>query len=319
MQRPKVAVLMAVYNGENHLQTAINSILAQTYKNFEFIIIDDGSTDQTKTILSAIQDPRVRVAHQENMGLAASLNRGISLTDCAYIARQDHDDISDIRRLEKQVMYLDDHHTCALLGTRAYILRDNRLISHAHDHPALSNTLKYELLFNNPFVHSSVMFRKDVVIELGGYSTSPNRQPPEDYELWSRIARKYDIANIAERLVIYRETPGSISRQGNNPFLEKLVTFSAENIAYAVGLDTPDIQCTNIAAFTHGALHRLIKPLDWKKMSDTLVTASHLFGAQSPPNSSENMIASLTQQRLDSLKHQYLQFEASLINKLRAS
>ncbi len=310
MQRPKVAVLMAVYNGENHLHAAINSILAQTYKNFEFIIIDDGSTDQTKTILSAIQDPRVRFTHQENMGLAASLNRGIDLTDCTYIARQDHDDISDIRRLEKQVKYLDDHPNCALLGTSAYILRDNRLISHAHDHPVSSHVLKYELLFNNPFVHSSVMFRKDVVKELGGYSTSPNRQPPEDYELWSRISRKYDIANIAQRLLIYRETPGSISRQGNNPFLDKLVTFSAENIAYAIGLDAPDTQCINIAAFTHGALHRLIRPLDLKKMSDTLVRASHLFSAQSPLNESENTIALLTQQRLDILKYQYLQLQA---------
>lgn len=301
---------MAVYNGENHLQTAINSILTQTYKNFEFIIIDDGSTDQTKTILSAIQDPRVRVTHQENMGLAASLNRGIDLTDCIYIARQDHDDISDIRRLEKQVKYLDDYPNCALLGTSAYILRDNRLISHAHDHPASSNVLKYELLFNNPFVHSSIMFRKDAVKELGGYSTSPNRQPPEDYELWSRISRKYDIANIAQRLLIYRETPGSISRQGNNPFLDKLVTFSAENIAYAIGLDAPDTQCVNIAAFTHGALHRLIRPLDLKKMSDTLVSAAHLFSTQSPLNTSENKIALLTQQRLDILKYQYLQLKA---------
>lgn len=307
MQRPKVAVLMAVYNGENHLQAAINSILAQTYTNFEFIIIDDGSTDQTKTILSAVQDPRVRVMHQENMGLAASLNRGIDLTDCTYIARQDHDDISDIRRLEKQIIFLDNHPTYALLGTSSYILRDNRLISHAHDHPTLSHVLKFELLFNNPFVHSSVMFRKDCVKELGGYSTSPNRQPPEDYELWSRIAQKHEIANIAERLLIYRETPGSISRQGDNPFLDKLVTFSAENIAYAIGLDAPDIQCINIAALTHGALHRLLRPLDLKKMSDTLVTASQMFSNQSPLNSSENMIGLLTQQRLDILKYQYLQ------------
>ena len=310
MSQPEVAVLMAVYNGADHIQTAINSILAQSYTNFEFIIINDGSTDQTAEILNNIYDSRVRTIHQDNIGLAASLNRGISLTNCKYVARQDHDDISDTRRLEKQVKYLNKNPSCSLLGTRAYILRDNRIITHAHDHPALSNVLKYELLFNNPFVHSSVMFRNKCVKDLGGYTVSPSRQPPEDYELWSRIAKAHDVANLPERLMIYRETPGSISRQGDNPFLEKIVTFSAENIAYAVGLEKPDIHCINIAAFTHGALHRLVEPIDLEMMKSTLATASKVYCNDIQTTESTICISHLLKKRLILLTQQYLQYQS---------
>jgi len=309
MSQPEVAVLMAVYNGADHIQTAINSILAQSYLNFEFIILNDGSTDQTAEILNSIYDSRVRTIHQDNIGLAASLNRGISLTNCRYVARQDHDDISDIRRLEKQVKYLDKNPSCSLLGTRAYILRDNRIITHAHDHPALSNVLKYKLLFNNPFVHSSVMFRTKCVKDLGGYTTSPSRQPPEDYELWSRIAKVRDVANLPERLMIYRETPGSISRQGDNPFLEKIVTFSSENIAYAIGLEEPDIHCINIAALTHGALHRLVKPIDLEMMKSTLATASKAYCNDIQTTDSTSCITNLMRKRLKLLTQQYLQYQ----------
>jgi hypothetical protein len=309
MSQPEVAVLMAVYNGADHIQTAINAILAQSYTNFEFIIINDGSTDQTAEILNNIHDSRVRIIHQDNIGLAASLNRGINLTNSRYVARQDHDDISDIRRLEKQVKYLDKNPSCSLLGTRAYILRDNRIIVHAHDHPTLSNVLKYELLFNNPFVHSSVMFRNNCVKELGGYTTSPLRQPPEDYELWSRIARVHDVANLPERLMIYRETPGSISRRGDNPFLEKIVVFSAENIAYAVGLEKPDTHCINIAAFTHGALHRLVRPIDLEMMKSTMAIASKAHCNDIQITGTTNCINQRMRNRLNLLTQQYLHYK----------
>ena len=151
---PLVSVIMAVKNGGDLVKEAIDSILIQSLTNFEFIIINDGSTDETLRTLQAYRDPRILVVSQENQGLAKALNKGLMLARGKYIARQDHDDISLPTRLEKQVQYLEQHPRVGLLGTAAQIWSLTGSTGRFHDHPSASGVLAFELLFNNPFVHT---------------------------------------------------------------------------------------------------------------------------------------------------------------------
>lgn len=248
---PLVSVILAVRNGGNDLPKAIDTVLGQTFTNFELIVVDNGSTDGTSAFLKSIGDPRLRVVYRADPGLAGSLNEGIANARGRYIGRQDHDDWALPSRMERQVQFLETHPDHALVGTRAEIWVGDAPSNRFHDHPADDAALRFELLFNNPFVHSSVMIRKSALDEVGFYTTDPARQPPEDYELWSRLARRFRLANLPERLTIYREVPNSISRAV--PFLEKLITISSENLAYATGEAQPQRLHTDIAALVHGA------------------------------------------------------------------
>lgn len=254
---PQVSVLLPVYNCPDYVGAAIDSILNQSFSDFELIIIDDGSTDSTPDALDHFHDPRIRHYRQENQGLAATLNRAISLAKAPLLARQDQDDLSNPDRLEKQVAYMQANPACGLLGTWAQIMEIDKLSNRFHRHPTSNWELRYNLLFNNPFVHSSVMLRKTTLEQVGGYCTDPKRQPPEDYELWSRLSRVSDVANLPEELLIYREIPSSMSRTGISPFQQRLVLLSAENIALAAGRPLDDPAALAIAALTHGTAETL--------------------------------------------------------------
>lgn len=270
---PALSVLLPVYNCPRYVGAAIESILSQTFCDFEFLIIDDGSTDETSSVLKQYSDPRIRHIRQENKGLAGTLNAGIGLARGKYIARQDQDDISLPERFERQFAYLEENPDCGLLGTWARIMETDHLAERFHRHPSDPSELRYQLLFNNPFVHSSVMIRKSVLDAVGGYSTDPERQPPEDYELWSRILQVAGVANLPEVLLYYREIPGSMSRVGPSPFQEKLVRISSENIARDAGAPEGDIQAWNAAALTHGACGLLKKKPDFVRMKELLTLA----------------------------------------------
>lgn len=264
---PAVSVVLPVYNCPEFVGEAIESILHQSCTDFELIVIDDGSKDDTLSVVRRFDDARIGVFTQENQGLAATLNRGIRIARGRYVARQDQDDVSMPERLARQVAYLDAHPRCALLGTWAEIWAGTRKTERAHRHPADNASLKFELLLNNPFVHSSVMLRKAALDAVGGYSTDPQRQPPEDYELWSRIAREWEVANLPEVVHRYREIAGSMSRHGPSPFLNHLVSICAENVAWAAGESEKHPQVVNIAALAHGATHRLAARPDFAEMT----------------------------------------------------
>jgi glycosyltransferase involved in cell wall biosynthesis len=295
---PVVSVVLPVYNCPGYVGQAIESILTQTYADFELIVIDDGSKDETPDVLRRYADPRIRLITQANRGLAGTLNRGIELARGRYIARQDQDDVCFPERLAKQVAFMEAHPACALLGTGAEIWREDARTNRAHKHPSDNATLQFELLLNNPFVHSSVMIRKTALEQVGAYSTDRNRQPPEDYELWSRIGRQFEVANLPEVLHAYREIEGSMSRIGPSPFMDHLVTICAENIAWAAGVEPSNPQVINIAALVHDAEHRVQGRPDFVDMGNILARAA----ARVAPGESQRF-AREARQRIDSLRH----------------
>lgn len=202
---------MPVYNADLFVREAIESILSQTWSDFEFLIINDGSTDSSRKIISSFNDPRIRlIDNPSNMGLTKSLNKGLKLAKGEYIARQDADDISYPKRLERQVQFLDTNSDVALLGTQALAINEK---GRPHQTnflriPVGMPAIRWYLMFQNAFVHSSVMFRRSIVWEkLGGYDESFERA--QDYELWSRIARSFKVENLPDILLYHRFEYGS--------------------------------------------------------------------------------------------------------------
>jgi GT2 family glycosyltransferase len=216
---PMVSVILPTYNAAAYLGKAIKSILTQHYRHFELIIVNDGSTDETQGLLTQYQDPRIIVINQANLGLPKALNQGIGIAKGKYIARQDADDISLPERLLEQVTFMEQNPSCALLGTWSHIKTasgseesDSIPSSRQHQHPASNGQLQVLLLINNQFVHSSVMIRASCLNSIGLYSENPEHYPPEDYDLWLRIAKQHRIANLPRVLIEYLELPTSISR-----------------------------------------------------------------------------------------------------------
>jgi len=295
MTSPLVSVILSVRNGAADLPKAVDTILKQTFADFELIAINNGSSDGTGAILDGLDDPRVRVFHQKDIGLAGALNRGISLSRGRYIARQDHDDWAKPARLERQVAFLEAHPRCALVGTRAEIWVGNTPTNRVHDHPTDDSALRFELMFNNYFVHSSIMMRASAVQEVGGYSIDPKRQPPEDYELWSRLARRFEVANLPDRLTIYREVSKSMSREGVNPFLEHLWIISAENIAFSVGCEIPQHDHWNISALMHGLYERLLPNSNIDRMCRVIQEAGRRIQLNSPGSDLSQRVKTATE------------------------
>jgi len=223
---PRVSVVMAVYNGERFLRQAIDSILSQTYADFEFIVINDGSTDGTAEILNSYADRRLRVLTQPNMGLVKSLNRGIAMAGGDYIARMDADDISLPQRLELQAKWLDGHPQTAVLGTANLVIDENDRPIGRHSHPTRSVAIEHALLDGFcPLCHGSVMFRKACFDQVGGYRE--RFRHAEDYDLWLRIIERHRTRNLPDLLYQYRLVLDSISSQHFIP-QKRIAAFALE-------------------------------------------------------------------------------------------
>lgn len=209
MAEPRVNVVMSVFNDERYVGEAVDSILNQTFRDFEFIIINDGSTDRTREILSSYRDHRIHLFDQENMGLTKSLNRGLSLARSEYIARMDGDDISDSTRLEKEVRFLDQNRDVGLVGTFAYRIDEQGKRISLYTYKTTNEEIRKNIWVDCPFCHSSVMFRKACIDTVGPYREKVG--PTEDYDLWFRITERFDTANIPEPLHAFRIDPQGIT------------------------------------------------------------------------------------------------------------
>lgn len=196
-QNPRISVVMSVWNGERYLHEAINSVLQQTFADYEFIIVNDASTDSSPQIIRSFSDDRIRVINNDiNIGLTKSLNKALKEAEGEYIARQDADDISLADRFAEQLKYLDEHPEVALLGTSAYYINENGETTGkcvTTGSPSIGRLLK-----GNRFIHGSTMFRRAVVDELGGYNEL--FRYGQDYELWLRIAGYYEVRNLTQLL-----------------------------------------------------------------------------------------------------------------------
>lgn len=199
----KVTVLMPVYNGEKYLSEAINSILSQTYKDFELLIINDGSTDKSEEIIKGYNDQRIKyIANDYNIGIIRTLNKGLSLIKSEYIARMDADDVSLPERLEKQIQFMDTHPDIAVSGTSILMFNEtgNLRKKRVNKDP---KQLKTELLFKCALMHPTVMIRKRVIDE-GNFTYNEAHQSVEDFGLWQNLSFYYKLSNIQEVLVKYR-------------------------------------------------------------------------------------------------------------------
>lgn len=194
---------MGVYNGERYLDVALESILSQTFVDFEFIIINDASTDKSAEILAGYDDPRLRIfKNEQNMGLARSLNRAIELAQGTYIARQDADDLSEPRRLEKQVAFLDTHLKVGVVGTTTEWIDDEDKFIKIWHQPLENAAIQETLLDYCCLIHGSTMYRSETIAELGGYDSA--MRTGQDYDLWLRLSETWDLACLPDVLYKYR-------------------------------------------------------------------------------------------------------------------
>ena len=198
---PLVTVLMPVFNGEKYLGDAIDSILNQTFRDFEFLIIDDGSIDSSVEIIRTYHDSRIRlVKNTANIGMAASLNSGLALSKGEYVARMDQDDISLPQRLACQVAFLDSRPEVGVVGSSMEVFGDKNEVIRFPTDP---DRIKCELFFVNVIAHPTVMMRKTMFVS-HGLQYDPFFEKSEDYELWNRSIRYFPLTNIEETLLRYR-------------------------------------------------------------------------------------------------------------------
>lgn len=207
---PRVTVLMTVYNGQSYLAEAIASILAQSFRDFELLVINDGSADDSLAIIRSFSDPRLRLIDQHpNRGIRATLNRGLAEATGDYVAVMDQDDIAHPERLAQQVAFMDRHGEVALCGSDVEIFGERSGPSWVrHFSPA---ALRVALLFENPICHPSVMLRRQTLAR--NTLEYPDFPYAEEYSLWVRLSRCSQLANLPEKLLRYRSHAQQVSQR----------------------------------------------------------------------------------------------------------
>ncbi len=209
---PQIAVIMSVYNGQQFIAPAVESVLAQTFSDFEFVVVDDGSSDATLETLRryARQDDRIRLCECPHAGLTPALNHGLSLSRAPLIARMDADDISLPDRLAVQYRYMQTHERCVLLGG-AYELIDvrGRLLIKLCPPVDDASLQRHCLEGRCPIIHSAAMYRRDAAMRIGGYD--PRYAVAQDLDLWLRLGEVGELASLPDVLVKYRMHAQSLS------------------------------------------------------------------------------------------------------------
>jgi len=212
MNQPIITVLMPVYNAERYLKEAIESILDQSYGNFIFLIINDGSKDRSGDIINSYDDERIHVInHEKNVGLVATLNEGLAKSNTELIARMDADDISEKDRIAKQIAYMKKHNNVLALGTGMKIIDQSGATLGYEPGIEKSEAIRRCLAVRNVIAHPSIVMRKSAVLKVGGYD--PSSTESEDYELWLKLSDLGELSNINEPLIKYRVSKSSKSQK----------------------------------------------------------------------------------------------------------
>jgi glycosyltransferase involved in cell wall biosynthesis len=212
---PKVSIILASYNGGKYIAKAIESVLNQSFFDFEFIIINDGSTDNTKDIVEefSAKDKRIVIFNnKKNIGFAKSLNLGLEVAKGEYIARIDDDDEwICLDKLERQVKFLDNNKEYVLIGTGIIAIDEAGKELGKYLYPVTDEEIRKQSLARCCFAHSSVLFRKKEARDCGGYNWSREVRPLEDYDLWLKIGTRGMLTNISEYCVKYMVRASSMS------------------------------------------------------------------------------------------------------------
>ncbi len=210
-----VSVILPTYNGSSWIQRAIESVISQSYKDWELIVVDDGSTDNTGQIVANMSqnDSRIRyIKNDVNSGIQKTLNNGLNVAKGEYIARIDDDDYwVDIDKLQKQVDFMDGNPDYVLVGTGVIIVNEKGDELFKYLVPETNEQIKKRLLGKNCFVHSSVMFKKSAVMQFGGYSEGVEEKHFEDYDLWLKLGTIGKLANLPIYGLKYTMREGSLS------------------------------------------------------------------------------------------------------------
>lgn len=210
---PRVSVIMPAFNREKYIAESIESVLEQTFKDFELIVIDDGSTDTTLTVAETFaSDPRVQIVRNEkHLGIAGTRNRALELARGEYIAPLDSDDVwLDREKLAKQIAYLDSHPECGLVGGAIRHIDTAGKTLKTVVFEQTDADLRNNILQHNPFPQSTLMYRKKAILEAGAYSTE--YQVCDDYNLWLAVGTKNSLANFPDVFTGYRIHDGNITR-----------------------------------------------------------------------------------------------------------
>lgn len=252
---PRVSVVLPLFNTEQFVEEAVRSILGQTFDDFEFLVVDDGSTDTGPDRVARFADPRLRLFRQpENHGIADALNFGVAHARGRLIARMDADDISLPSRLAQQVAYLEDHPEVGVVGCPPTVMSVDGAPLRVYPLLSRDRELRRFLTLQGPFCHGSVMFRPEIFRAVGGYRSAD--EPAEDFALWVRIAQKCKLANLPQTLYCLRTGDHSVSARNRARQLEKRSEIRnearrvlgehrisrsqlREGIAYYRSLDTP--------------------------------------------------------------------------------
>ncbi len=203
LNNPKITVLLSVFNDEKYISEAIESILNQTFEDFELLIIDDCSTDGTIEVINSYKDSRIRlIINEKNIDITKSLNKGLKSARGKYIARHDSDDVSTPERLEKQFNFLENNKDYAAVGSYTETIDEDSNLIRLLRCETSAEEIYYNLSYRNNLTSSSIMFVKEIIHDIGSYDESSSNS--EDHEFWFRISRKYKIYVIAEYLIKYR-------------------------------------------------------------------------------------------------------------------
>lgn len=248
---PDVTVVMAVYNGQRYVGEAIQSILAQTFSDFEFLIVDDGSTDGSADIVALYRDPRIRLIRTlRNRGLATALNTGFAEAMGRYLVRMDADDISKPDRVSKQVDFMDHHPGVGISGTWVEVVGAER-----HEvlrHPVDAEVIHSRLLFESVLAHPSVIINRGLW-DRAQLSYDPSFLCSQDFDLWVRAAQKFSLANQPDILLVHRMHSDQVGKR-----------LAESQLAWADTVRLRQVQKLGLIQEHHEmTTHRALSTWDW--------------------------------------------------------
>ena len=289
---PKVTVLMAVYNAERFLAEAVSSILSQSFHDFEFLIVNDGSTDRSPAVLAGFKDPRLRlIDNKVNLGLTPSLNIGLREARGEYVARMDADDVSLPKRLGMQAAYLDGHPGTALVGANIEGMDADGKTLWRSDNDGDPDVIAWQLLFHNHVSgHGLVMFRRDAALAAGGYDEGCRCS--QDFDLWARLSQKHNLAILPQVLLRWRSHPDSVSSKGQGEQERTVASRASRRLSELAGVEVGPELAWDLRLFCVGKFDGLGSPLRIHRVLSQVLPSfvAHRLAAGLSPRSPESKL-----------------------------